>query len=128
MYWGDVISFISTIMMLLYDFYDDEMRRQQRLLLLWLLLGEYRLIFSNTLHGDSGVEDGTIMVKRGYSLALEDQEVLPLWKKFPIYSSIMVDDFGIWHVKEWSYEMTGALLQRPTSLSLGSLGLLMECS
>ena len=91
-------------------------------------MAEYELIFSHTLHHVAGVDDATIMVQRGYSLALEDQEVLPLWEESPINSSIMVDEFGIWHVKEWSYEMTRALLQRPTTLSLGSLGLLMEYS
>ena len=62
----------STIMMLFYDLFDGEMRRQQRLLLLWLLLGEYGLIFSHTLHDILGVEDGTIIVQRGYSSDLED--------------------------------------------------------
>ena len=128
MYWGDVIFFISIIMFLSHDFYDGGVRRQQELLLLWLLLGEYGLYFSHTLQHVSGGRDGTIKVKIGYPSALEYQEVLPLWKESPIYSSIMVDDFDISHVKEWSYEMTGALLQRPTTLSLGSLGLLMECS
>ena len=40
----------------------------------------------------------------------------------------MVDAFDNGHVKEWSYQLEVALLQRPTSLSLGRLGLLMECS
>ena len=67
------------------------------------------------------------MVQWSYSLALDDQEVLPLWKEFPIYSSIVGDEFGNEHVKEWIYELEGAYLQRPTMLSLGSLGVLMEC-
>ena len=127
MYLDDVISFVSTIMLLLHSLYGEGVGRQQELLLLWKLLGEYGLILSHTLHDVAGVGDGTIMVQRGYSLALEDQEVLPLWKGSPIYSNIMVDEFDIFHVKEWSHEMTGALLQRPTTLSLGSMYLLMEC-
>ena len=95
---------------------------------LWMFLGECGLVLFHTLHNVAGVGDGTIMVQRGYSLALEDQEVLPLWEESPIYSSIMTDDFDMWYVKGWSYEMTGALSQRPIVLSLGSLGLLMECS
>ena len=111
MYWGDVIFFISTIMLLLNDLYDDGVGRQLELLLLWLLLGEYGLILSHTLHDVARVGDGTIMVQRGYSLTLEDEEVLPLWEGSLTNSSIMFyDDFGMWNVKRWSYEMTGALL------------------
>ena len=89
----------SIIMMLLHDLYDDCVRRQQESMFLWKPLGEYGLIFSHTLHDVAGVGDGTIMVQRGYSLALEDQEVLPLWKESPIYISIMVYDFDICHLK-----------------------------
>ena len=67
------------------------------------------------------------MVQWGYSLALDDQEVLPLWKEFPICISIMGDVFDNEHVKEWSYELVGAYLHRPTTLSLWSWDLLMEC-
>ena len=42
-------------------------------------------------------------------------------------SIIMGDVFDKDHVKEWSYELEGAYLHGPTMLSLGSLGLLMEC-
>ena len=42
-------------------------------------------------------------------------------------SNIMGDVFDKEHVKEWGYELTGAYLNGPTSLSLGSLGLLMDC-
>ena len=94
---------------------------------LWLLLGEHWQICSHTLHDVAGVVDGTIMVKRGYSLALDDQEELPPRKEFPICSNIVGDVFDSGHVKEWSYELEGAYLHRPTMLSLGSLGLLMEC-
>ena len=72
-YWGDVISFMSTIMLLLYGLYGDGVRKQQELLLLWILFGESVLILSHTLHDVVGVDGGdTIMVQRGYSLALED--------------------------------------------------------
>ena len=106
MYWGDVISFMSTIMLLLHDLYGDGVGRQKKFLLLWLFLRDYWLIFSHTLHDVSGVGYGNIMVQRGYSLALEDQEVLPLGKESPIYSRIMIDGFDLWGVKGWSYEMT----------------------
>ena len=39
----------------------------------------------------------------------------------------MICDFHIGLVKEESHEVAGALLQRPTMLSLGSMYLLMEC-
>ena len=71
-YWGDVISFISTIMLLLHGLYVGSVGRQQELLFLWMFLGEYGLIFFHTLHNFAGVGDGTIMVQRGYSLTLED--------------------------------------------------------
>ena len=86
-------------MLFLHSLYGDGVGRQQELLLLWKILGGYVLIFSHNFHDVVGVGDGTIMVQRGYSLALEDQEVLPLWKESPIYSSIMVDDFDSRHVK-----------------------------
>ena len=50
-------------------------------------------------HDVAGVGDGTIMVQRGYSLALDDQEVLPLWKEFPICSNIVGYVFDNEHVK-----------------------------
>ena len=68
------------------------------------------------------------MVKRGYSLALDDQEVLPPWKELPIYGSIVGYVFDNVHVKEWSDGMVGAYLHRPTALSHWSQDLLMECS
>ena len=93
-------------MMLLHDLYDDDMRRQQESLLLWLLLGEYGLTFYHTLHDVSGVDGGTIMVQRGYSLALDDLEVLPLWKEIFVCSNIMEYVFDNEHVKEWSHVPT----------------------
>ena len=59
-------------MMLLHDLYDDDEMRRQQELLLWILLGDYGLIFSHNLHDVVGIDGGTIMVQRGYSLALED--------------------------------------------------------
>ena len=86
-------------------------------MLLWLFLGEQGQICSHTLHDVAGVGDGTIMVQREYSLALDDQEVLPPWKELPLCSSIVRDVFDNGHVKEWSYELAGAYLHRPTSLA-----------
>ena len=76
------------------------------------------------MHDVAGVGDGTVMVQREYLLNLEDEEVLPLWEESPPHRSIMIDGFDMWDVKGWSYKMIGALLQRPTTLSLGSLGVL----
>ena len=67
------------------------------------------------------------MVQRGYSLALDDLEVLPLWEKLLVYSSTMGGFFDNDHVNEWSYEVARDYLHRPTALSLWSLDLLMEC-
>ena len=61
---------------------------------LWILLGEYGLIFSHNLHDVAGVDDGTIMVQRGYPSALKDQEVLAHRKESPTYSNMMVDEFA----------------------------------
>lgn len=119
LYWADLIFFMSIIMFLLHGLYDYNVRRQQELFFLWLLLGEYGLIFSHTLHDVSGVDGGAIMVQRGYSLDLEDQEVLPHTKKSPIYINIPAFDFGIGHVKEESYEMTRALSQSQHRCHLG---------
>ena len=82
-----------------HDLYDGGVRRQQDFFLLWKFLGEYWMIGSHNLCNVAVVGDGTIMVQRGYSLTLEDQEVLPLWNDSPLDSSIMIDYFGIWHVK-----------------------------
>ena len=114
-------------MVLLHYLYEGEIREQQEMLFPWVFLREYGLNLSHVCHDVARVGDGTIIVKMGYSLALYDWEVLPLWKEFPIYSSIVGDVFDNGHVKEWSYELAGAYLHRPIVLSLWSLGLLMEC-
>ena len=124
----DMEFFMSIIMFSPHDLYDGGVRRQQELLLLWLLLGEYGLNFSHTLHDILGERDGTIKVQRGYPSTFEDQEVLPHRKETPTHSSMMVDDFGMWHVKEWSHGVEKALSLRPTAMSLGSMFLSMECS
>ena len=69
---GVGMIFISFIMFSSHDLYDQGVRRQQELFFLGLLLGEHGHIFSHTLHDVAGVGDGTIIVKRGYSLALDD--------------------------------------------------------
>ena len=80
MHYDDMKFFISIIIFSSHDLYDEGMGKKQKLLLLGLLLGEHGKIFSHTLHGVAGVGYGTIMVQRGYSLALDDQELLPPWK------------------------------------------------
>ena len=95
-------------------------------MLLGMFLGEQGQIFSHSFHDVERVEDGTITVQRGYSLALDVQEVLPPWERLLIYSKIMGDAFDILHVKDWSHELEGAYLHRPTTLPLWSWGLLME--
>ena len=127
MHYVDMTLFISIIMFPPHDLYDGGMRRQQKLVFLWGTLGEKGHICSHFLHDVAGVGDGTIMVQGGYSLDLDDQEVLPLWKELPIYGNIVGDVFDNGHVKEWSYRMAGAYLHRPTTLSLWSWDLLMEC-
>ena len=42
-------------------------------------------------------------------------------------SRIMGDVFDKEHVKEWSYELAGVYFHGPTTLSLWSLDLFMEC-
>ena len=79
-------------MLLLHDLYGDGVGRKLKLLLLWLLLREYGMILSYTFHDVARVGDGTIMVQRGYSLTLENEEVLPPWRGSLTYSSIIFDD------------------------------------
>ena len=61
---------MSMSMLLLHGLHDDDVRLQQESLLLWLFLGEYGLTFSHTLHDVSEVDGSTIMVQRGYSIAI----------------------------------------------------------
>ena len=68
------------IMFSLHELYDGGMMRQQRHLLLWRIGREQGHICSHTWHDAAGVGDGTIIVQGGYSLALDDWEVLPPWK------------------------------------------------
>ena len=58
-------------------------------LLLGLFFGEQGQIFSHFLYDVAGVGDSTIMVKRGYSLTFDDQELLPLWERFHICNNIV---------------------------------------
>ena len=83
-----------------------------------MFLGDQGKNFSHSFHDVAGVEDGTIIVKRGYSLALYVQEVLYPWEILLMCRSIMGDAFDILHVKYWSHELGGAYLQRPTMLPL----------
>ena len=111
---------MSITMFSLHDLDDGSMRRQQKVLLLGMFLGEKGQIFSHSFHDVAGVEDGTITVQREYSLALYVQEVLSPWERLLIYISIMGDDFDILHVKDWSHELEGAYLHRPTVFPLWS--------
>ena len=65
------------------------------------------------------------MVQRGYSLALDDLEVLPLWEEILVCSKIMEDVFDKDHVKEMSYELAGAYLHRPEMMFLQGMDLFM---
>ena len=123
---GVDMIFMSFIMFSSHNLYDKSMRRQQNILFLCLFLKEQEKIFSHTFHDVAGVGNGTIMVQRGYFLALDDQEVLPLWNELLMCSSIMGDIFDKEHVKEWSYELAGAYLHGLRMLSLESRGLLLE--
>ena len=93
---------------------------------LGIFLREKGHIFSHSFHDVAGVEYGTIIVQRGYSLPLDVKEGLSSWVGILICSSIMGDAFEILHVKDWSYLLMGAYFHRPTTLSLWSWGLLME--
>ena len=77
-------------------------------MLLRMFLREQGKIFSHSFHDVAGVEDGTIIVQRGYSLALDVQEGLSSWEGLLICSSIMGDAFDILHVKYWSYVLMEA--------------------
>ena len=68
-------------------------------MLLWLFLREHGHICSHTFHNVVGVADGTIMVQRGYSLALDDHELLPLWMELLICRNIVGDVFDKENVK-----------------------------
>ena len=114
---GVYVTFISFIMSSSHDLYDESMSGSKKIVL-ELYLREQGQIFSHMLYDVSGVGYGTIMVQRGYSLALDDLEVLPLWKELLVCSNIMEDVFDKDHVKEMSYELVGAYLHRPTMLFL----------
>ena len=101
------------------------MREQQELLLLWLHLGEYGKKSSHAFHEILKEKEGTFMVQGCYPSTLEDHERLPCRKNIFSHSSMVVDDLGIWDVKEISH---GALSQRPTTLSHRSMFLWMEYS
>ena len=84
MHHGDEIIMFSP-----HRLYDGGMVRQQSHLLLWRIGREQGQIFSHTWHDAAGVRDDTIMMQGGYSLALDDWEVLPPWKELLVCSSIM---------------------------------------
>ena len=80
--------------------YEGGMGRQQGNFLLWRIERKKGYIFYHIFHDVEIGGDGNIM--RGV--------------------------FDIEHVRGWIYELAGAYLHRPTTLSLWSMSLLMECS
>jgi len=85
----DDATLISFTMPSLHILHDESMRNQQGHLLLGLFLGEKERIFSHFLYDVAGVEDGTIMVQRGYSLTFDVQELLPPWERFHMCNNII---------------------------------------
>ena len=98
----DIKFFMSNTMLSLHDLDDGSMRRQQNILLLGMFLREQGKNFSNSFHDVAGVKEGTIIVQRGYSLALDVQEGLSSWGGLLICSSIMGDAFDTLRVKDWN--------------------------
>ena len=88
------------ILFSLHQLYVGGMMRQQRHLLLWRIEREQAKSWSHILHN---------VVMGGDA-------------------NIMGEVFDIGHVREWIYELARAYLYRPTTLSLWSRILLMECS
>ena len=123
---GFYVTFISFIISSSHELYDGIIRRQQALWLLELCLREKGKNCSHMLCDVAGVGEGTLMVKNGYSLALDDLEALPSWEVFHICSSITRGDFDKEHVKEQIFVLTGAYLHEFTALSLWSRDLWME--
>ena len=118
----------AIIMFSPHGLYDGGMRRLQRLLLLWRIGREQGHICCHNWHDVAGVGDGNIIVQGGYSLALDDLEVLPPWKELLVCNNIMGGVFDMGHAKGWIYELARAYLHGPIALSLWSRNLLMECS
>ena len=83
----------------LHQLYDGGMMRQQSHLLLWRIEREHGYIFSHILH----------------DVAMGGDD------------NIMGGVFDIEHVRECIHELEGAYFHRPTTLSLWSMDLWMEC-
>ena len=71
---------------------------------------------------------GTFKVQRGYPSTLKDKEGLPHRKNISPHNNMIMDEFDMSNVKEGNHGVTRALSLGPTTLSLGSMFLLMECS
>ena len=52
LYLTDETFHMSITMLLLHEFHHDDVRRKQESFFLWLLLGEYGMISSHTLHNE----------------------------------------------------------------------------
>ena len=107
------------IMFALHRLYDGGMRRQQRHLLLWRIEREQGKNFSHTWNDAAGIGGGTSIVQGATP---------PSWEGLYIYNSILGRVFDTIYVKELSYEMTVALLQRLAALSFRRLDCLLKCS
>ena len=53
LYWDDMTFHMSIIMLLLHCLHEN-VKKQQDILLLWLILGEFGLTYSHSLHNDDG--------------------------------------------------------------------------
>ena len=62
---------MSSTMLSLHGWDDGSMRKQQRIFVLGMFLREQGQNCSHNFHDVAGVEDGTIIVQRGYSLTLD---------------------------------------------------------
>ena len=93
-HYDDVIIMFSP-----HGLHDGGLLGQQRHFFLWRIGREQGQIFSHTWHDAVGGGDGTILVQGGYSLSLDDLEVLPPWKELLVCNNIMGKFFDMRHVK-----------------------------
>ena len=114
MHYGDMLIIFSP-----HRLYDGGMVRQKSHFLLWRIGREQGQIFSHTWHDVARVRDGTSIVQR---------EAPPYWEDIYIYNIILGRVFDTTYVKELSFEMTVALLQRLAAMSLKSLDCMLKCS
>ena len=80
------------------------------------------------MYGVGGVEECTLIVKRDYSLAWNDQEAFPSWEELHICSNITGDVLDKEHVKKQRLAWERAFLHELTALTLGSRVIYMDPS